>query len=192
MKKLPLWVLTNKFPAFYDTESSTALEQTAKVYGAMQELIKEYNAFAESFNGAVDEFEAKYKADFEVFTTQINQQFSNLAEVFDLKFRELSNTNKSQLDTFIAEAENSLNAFKSSVREEMIQLYNDFDIIMESKFNQFTTTVNETIAQQNEKIAQYDGTIESTTRSVLTELLNNGEISIPVVYNSADESLNIG
>ena len=38
MRQLPNWVLTNPFPAFYDSESGSAIEQTAKVYKAMQEL----------------------------------------------------------------------------------------------------------------------------------------------------------
>ena len=34
--KLPKWILTNKFPAFHDTESLTAIEQTARVYGKIR------------------------------------------------------------------------------------------------------------------------------------------------------------
>lgn len=43
MKQLPNWVLTNRKPGIYDMESATVIEQTAKLYKAMQELIEEYN-----------------------------------------------------------------------------------------------------------------------------------------------------
>ena len=53
---LPKWVLTNKLPAFYDMESGTAIEQTAKIYGAMQGMIKDYEKFAEEFAAAATTF----------------------------------------------------------------------------------------------------------------------------------------
>lgn len=64
MKQLPNWVLTNPFPAFYDSESGSAIEQTAKVYKAMQELIKEHNTFIEQLNETIkniDSDNAKFK-----------------------------------------------------------------------------------------------------------------------------------
>lgn len=45
MKNLPNWILTNPFPTFYDAESGTVIQQTGKVYAAMQELINEHNQF---------------------------------------------------------------------------------------------------------------------------------------------------
>lgn len=56
MKMLPLWVLPPTLPSVYDSESFTSLEMTAKVYGAMRELIKEYNEFATSLNANINKF----------------------------------------------------------------------------------------------------------------------------------------
>ena len=53
MRNLPNWILTNPFPAFYDSESGSSIEQTAKVYKAMQELIKEHNSFIEQLNTTI-------------------------------------------------------------------------------------------------------------------------------------------
>ena len=39
IKRLPDWVVTDTQKAFYDLESSTAIEQTARLYGKMQELV---------------------------------------------------------------------------------------------------------------------------------------------------------
>lgn len=49
IKKLPHWVVNDNRPAFYDTESATAIEQTAKLYGAMSEVIDEVNKKIEEF-----------------------------------------------------------------------------------------------------------------------------------------------
>lgn len=56
MKMLPLWVLPPTLPSVYDAESATALEMTAKVYGAMRELISEYNTFAATLNANIQKF----------------------------------------------------------------------------------------------------------------------------------------
>ena len=50
IKPLPHWAVTDKNPAFYDTESATAIEQTAKLYGAMQNMIATYNEWEKSVN----------------------------------------------------------------------------------------------------------------------------------------------
>ena len=54
MNKLPYWHLVNPLPSFHDVESGTVIEMTAKVYGAMNDLINEYNKFAEEVNKELD------------------------------------------------------------------------------------------------------------------------------------------
>lgn len=85
MDKLPKWFLTSGLPAFRDGESSTALEQTYKVYQAMQNLIDEYNKFVDTYNTEWSQFEEKYNGDMEVFTTSLRQEFQDFIDVVDLK-----------------------------------------------------------------------------------------------------------
>lgn len=59
MIKLPFWRLTNKTPAFYDSESGTAIEQTAKVYAAVQELQEEFEKFTADTTKAMEEFQSQ-------------------------------------------------------------------------------------------------------------------------------------
>lgn len=54
MLRLPQWVLTNKYPSIYDSESKTVTEQTARVYGAMNEMIDGFNQQNETIEQAVD------------------------------------------------------------------------------------------------------------------------------------------
>lgn len=85
MNLLPHWVITDKFPAFYDSESATAIEQTARLYKAMQELISEYNSFVDSINQHISDFEKSTKKDYEIFTTAIRQEFQDFIDVVELK-----------------------------------------------------------------------------------------------------------
>lgn len=73
LQKLPNWVVTNKFPAFYDTESLTAIEQTARLYGATNKLIESYNTFVSLVDDALLEFDEKYQQDKNVFELDIRQ-----------------------------------------------------------------------------------------------------------------------
>ena len=87
MQKLPKWVLTGRRPAFYDTESATALEQTAKVYGAMQELIDEYNTFVDEMNAKFEELETETGANIDEFKIAMSQQFQDFIDVVELKLQ---------------------------------------------------------------------------------------------------------
>jgi len=85
MRKLPIWNLTTKRPAFYDMESLTAVEQTAKIYGAMQELIDEYNTFATELNKSIEEFEKGTNQDLECFKTEMTTLIENYIKSIDMK-----------------------------------------------------------------------------------------------------------
>ena len=78
MQLLPKWVLPPTMPAIYDLESGTALEMTAKVYGAMNTLIEEYNKFADSVNEHMKTFtesETEKRTEFEKTVTELYRQF---------------------------------------------------------------------------------------------------------------------
>ena len=53
---LPPWVETGIQPAFYDKESGTVLQQTARMYAKVNELIATYNQFAEHIDTTVDDY----------------------------------------------------------------------------------------------------------------------------------------
>lgn len=75
---LPKWVLTGTRPAFYDTESGSVLEQTARIYDKMNELVESYNSFVENTNKAIADFEdgvINSQKEFEVAIRQTIQDF---------------------------------------------------------------------------------------------------------------------
>ena len=79
MRLLPNWALTVNRPMRYDAESATPLQQTARVYAAMNELIEEYNKFSEEASKRISEFENKEggaRKEFEERITKIMREFT--------------------------------------------------------------------------------------------------------------------
>lgn len=85
MKHLPHWVLTDLQPAFYDVESGTSLQQTAKMYGKVQELIDLYNEFVTKVNTYIKDFEDGIITDFEEFRNCIIVTMNQYIETIDTK-----------------------------------------------------------------------------------------------------------
>lgn len=82
---LPPWVETGLQPAFYDKESGTVLQQTARMYAKINELIASYNKFTEDITDQQVEFEDKidgivteYVGKFEELYTYVHDYFDNL------------------------------------------------------------------------------------------------------------------
>ena len=57
---LPPWVETGLQPAFYDMESGTVLQQTARMYAKVQQLTRLFNELSEETQTTVDEYIAKF------------------------------------------------------------------------------------------------------------------------------------
>ena len=85
IKHLPHWVLTDLQPAFYDVESGTTLQQTAKIYGKVQELIDLYNEFVTKVNQYITDFEDGIIKDFEDFRNCIIVTMNQYIETIDTK-----------------------------------------------------------------------------------------------------------
>lgn len=62
---LPNWAILRSRYAFEDTESNTAVEQTARLYKAIQEIIDSCNEFSKSIQNEVDTFTTNQSKDYE-------------------------------------------------------------------------------------------------------------------------------
>lgn len=58
---LPPWVETNLQPAFYDAESGTVLQQTARMYAKINELVKSVNGMEKVLKEAIDYIDNYFK-----------------------------------------------------------------------------------------------------------------------------------
>lgn len=84
-KPLPQIALTDLQPAFYDVESQTAIEMTAKFYSYLQELVNDYNSFVTEVNNEINNFENDINHNIEEFTCCIKKLMSDYIESVDMK-----------------------------------------------------------------------------------------------------------
>ncbi len=102
MNKLPNWILNHRFPSVYDSDSKTVIEQTARVYGAMNDLIEEYNRYVETLNSEIAKFETGIVSTQECFRNNITKVMNEFIESVDNKILNL----ESHLKTNIRETLN--------------------------------------------------------------------------------------
>ena len=74
MQVLPKWIIANPFPALHDFESLTVLDQTARIYGAMNQLIDEWNKMIEQIS-AFEKSETETREEFELRLTKVIREF---------------------------------------------------------------------------------------------------------------------
>ena len=87
IEQLPNWAIANEHPSFYDVESATAIEMVAKLYRKVNDLIKEHNTFTEEFKTAFEEFKKGVNDNFELFATELRQEFQDFIDVVELKIK---------------------------------------------------------------------------------------------------------
>lgn len=85
---LPNWVLTNRQPAFYDTESASALQQTAKIYGKMQELLVDYDKFIAEINEYIKFYQESTDRDLAMFKYKIEKKIYDFTQALEIKYTE--------------------------------------------------------------------------------------------------------
>lgn len=74
MNTLTKWVLANPLPAIHDFESLTVIDQTARIYGAMNQLINEWNKMIEQLSG-FEKSETESREEFELKITKVIMEF---------------------------------------------------------------------------------------------------------------------
>lgn len=87
IKPLPNWCLTGTRPAFYDTESADTIEQTAKLYGVIQELVNDYNKYVDEINKTINDFITGITKDQEEFKNSINKIMHDYIAMIDEKIK---------------------------------------------------------------------------------------------------------
>ena len=182
MRKLPRWCITHQGPAFYDTESATAVEQTAKVYGAMEELINEYNEFVSKIETEINDFEASTNKNYDEFTTRITKIIHDYIKMIDEKIK-LQDVKINDSIVFIKD---NLELSVKSILEDMSNS-GELDSIILSSLSSIETSIeglnNELVTMKN----TYDNQI-----NILINDVSELKLKSSVVYNQESESLIIG
>lgn len=174
---LPKWALLNKLPAYYDWESLTAVDQTAKLYGTIQGLIEDYNKFADETNKAIQEFVTGINSDQECFEKKITKIVHDYIITIDAKI--------AHQDRVIEE---SIEYIKSNIGETVVSVINEMKESGElteeltRAFEELGSRVSSLETANTEKTAQIEGL---TTRIVSLE-----NQKPKLIYNAETESLN--
>jgi hypothetical protein len=142
MQKLPNWVVANKFPAFYDTESLTAIEQTARLYGATNTLIENYNTFISIVDEALANFLEEYQHSNEVHEVSVRQLIQDFFDSVETALQ-LQNSRITAIEnTFGSNIENAIN---KAIRNGSLNIALTLDEATEQLLLTISDTGNEEI-----------------------------------------------
>lgn len=80
---LPPWVETGLQPAFYDKESGTVLQQTARMYARVNMLIRMFNKLSKNTKTEIERFETAVNEDMTQYKHDINETVADYIERFN-------------------------------------------------------------------------------------------------------------
>ena len=80
---LPPWVETGLQPAFYDKESGSVLQQTARMYARVNMLIRMFNKLSKNTKDEVERFEASVNETVDEYIEKFNQLHDYVHDYFD-------------------------------------------------------------------------------------------------------------
>ena len=80
---LPPWVETGLQPAFYDKESGTVLQQTARMYARVNMLIRMFNKLSKNTKEEIERFETSVNETVANYIEQFNQLHDYVHDYFD-------------------------------------------------------------------------------------------------------------
>lgn len=89
LPKLPHWVFTDTRPAFYETESLTAVQMVARLYNFTQEQTDKLNDYCKHVDTFVSDYKSFMEKDIEAFKIAIEQKFGDFTEVLNTKYEYL-------------------------------------------------------------------------------------------------------
>ena len=117
---LPKMYLHGNRPSFYDSDSVTVLELSAEMRAKMNELIDDYNKFAEGVNVKIEEFITKQDADWETYKTAMRQEFQDFIDVINIKY----DAQEARIDGKIGAVEDAINALIARLNAAENELLN--------------------------------------------------------------------
>lgn len=80
---LPPWVETGLQPAFYDKESGTVLQQTARMYARVNMLIRMFNKLSKNTKDEIERFETSVNETVADYIEKFNQLHDYVQDYFD-------------------------------------------------------------------------------------------------------------
>lgn len=119
MRLLPKWALLDPPSAAYDFESVTPLQQTARVYAKMQEMIKAYNEFADLINKEIVEFVGSSETEISNFKEAVEKRIRCEFEKMDAAFA------KMKVDVAKYTEEKIVEIYQQQIHDQLSQIVNE-------------------------------------------------------------------
>lgn len=124
---LPPWIETGLQPAFYDKESGTALQQTARMYSRVNMLIRMFNKLSSNTKEIIEGFTAQMTEFEEYFDNldvqeEINHKLDEMASNGELQqiIKPMIDAIKDQMELAQTTYENSVNTTLQGFRNDMV------------------------------------------------------------------------
>lgn len=169
---LPYWKLTDLSPAFYDTESGTAIEQTAKVYGAVRELQLDYNEMVTELNEKIKEYEDATSKDNQEFQSEITKIVHDYLKMLDTKIKlqdmEIDEQTKA-INESITYIKENLTTSVQTIIEEM-KVNDEFNDVVLNTLEDLTNTTL-TYKESDESLTLYNPLRPATSYNDVNEEL---------------------
>lgn len=162
---LPKWCLTGSNPAFYDTDSATAVEQTARIYGAMKTLISESEKAINELDKAMNDFKTGITADQNTFKAHIEKIMHDYIIMLDEKIK----LQDKEIEETIVYIKDNLTDGVTQVINQMKES-GELDEALAEAFNNVDTRV--TTLENTEYSLVYE---EGTEHLILQKSIKEGE-----------------
>ena len=117
IKPLPNIALTDLQPAFYDVESATAVQMVSKFYTYLQNIVDDYNSFANEVNEEITRFENDTNANYEEFKNCIQNMMLNYIESIDTKI----NNQNAIIEDAVDYMKNNINQVTTEIVNQAIE-----------------------------------------------------------------------
>ena len=180
VETLPNWCVANGQPAFYDTESATAIQMTARLYKKMQELIEQYNEFTCEINNLIEEFEQGIIHDFCEFKHCVIDLMNKYIETIDTKI----NLQDLKIDEAIQRQDATIELAFTEQMQRILEKFAEQDQEIADEFREQNMNIADAINYMKNKIID-------TTVNVVNQAINEGTIQVVLQYDEPEEHLHI-
>lgn len=131
IEKLQPWAFGHN-PAFDDKESLTAIQQTAKIYEKVNELIESYNGFGEDLRKDFEKFKTDSNTNYSEFISSVENKFNSFKNTIDLKISEQDTNINNSLSEYERKVNETLLYFKTnlpiSIKNEIERMKNSGEL----------------------------------------------------------------
>ena len=160
IEKLQPWVFGHN-PAFDDKESLTAIQQTAKIYEKVNELIESYNGFGEDLRKDFEKFKTDSNTNYSEFISSVENKFNSFKNNIDLKISEQDTNINNSLSEYERKVNETLLYFKTnlqnSIKNEIEKMKNsgELDTAIYQAFDNINIALENYKSELNSKFANF-------------------------------------